>query len=258
MSQLNEPISARNPDKDLSVADEGAAPSPCYFMVADILGFSQMITNLSDKEQSKRINDWTALVRDTKKQASVRDIQLISDTLFVREEDSLDGLKRLLSFAQLLLNCGIEKSFPLRGAIVHGNTAWGQLTYGKAVIEAHRIERSLDWVGISCAPRLPRLESLWSWDLVVVYPVPKSIGETQLVPVVSWKVPMADELIAKMSREGLVAEGSNYAWKEISKIERTIQFGIYLRLGRQYRLDPKQYRGWFPMHFIEAILTPQT
>jgi hypothetical protein len=158
-----------------------------------------------------------------------------------------------LTFAQLLLNRGIENALPLRGAIVHGEAAWGRLTYGKAVIQAHRIERSLDWIGIACAPNLPRLDSLWDWDLVAVYPVPSKSGPTQLAPAISWKVPSSRELLARASRDGLMSEGETFRWEIVSKVERTVQFGMYLRIGKSNRLDPKSYCGFFPMHILEEF-----
>ncbi len=164
MSRPFDPSSSQPFNNDSSAVSNIESPIPSYFMVADILGFSKMIRNLNGDQQAQRITEWTELVRDTGLEAGVKEIQLISDTLFAREEDSVDGLARLLKFAQLLLGNGVDKSFPLRGAIVHGNAAWGKLPYGEAVILAHNMEQSLDWLGIACAPRLPRLDSMWNWD----------------------------------------------------------------------------------------------
>ena len=231
-------------------------PTRCYFMVADILGFSRMIANLSTdvQSQTERINDWIALVKDIKSEVGIKETQVISDTLFVREEDSKGGLERMLKFARLLLDEGIKRSFPIRGAIVHGDVVWGELTYGQAVIDAHEIERSLDWIGIACSPGLPGVDSFWSWDLVAVYPAPKKSGLTKLMPVVVWDVPMASELVRRVSSNGLMQEGQKYRWAEISKIERTIQFGMHLRMGKSSGMDPKVFIGWFPMHSIETQL----
>ncbi len=57
-------------------------------MVVDILGFSQMITNLADYKQAQRIQDWITLVESTREQAAIEDIQLISDTLFAKPEST--------------------------------------------------------------------------------------------------------------------------------------------------------------------------
>ena len=223
-------------------------------MVADILGFSKMIGNLSAGEQTQRISDWTELVEETKNKVGIEELQLISDTLFVRVEDSVAGLKRLLQFAQRLLDQGVGKSFPLRGAIVHGEVAWGHLTYGSAVVEAYEYERTLDWIGIACMPKLPGLEALWDWDLVVCYPVPSKTGFTQLVPAISWKVPSAMELVDRVSSHGLMKIGDQYKWEVVSKVERTIQFGMYIRWGKADSLNPRYFQDIFPMHWLEARL----
>ena len=182
MSQQRASNSDQISNKVSSVVQSVETPSLCYFMVADILGFSRMIENLSGSQQAQRIAEWVELVQCAGFRAGVKERQLISDTLFAREEHSADGLARLLKFAQLLLESGGDKPFPLRGAIAQGNAAWGELPYGEAVIEAHTMEQSLDWMGIACAPRLPHLSSLWNWDLVTVYPIPRKTAETRLMP----------------------------------------------------------------------------
>lgn len=254
MSHPLEPISSEQPSDDLIAVSSIHSPVPSFFMVVDMLGFSQMIENLSGDEQTKRIMDWIELVEASRLKTAVNEIQLISDTLFAREEDSVDGLARLLTLAQLLLERGIGRSFPLRGAVVHGDVAWGTLTYGDAVIKAHQIERSLDWIGIACAPGLPGLDEMWDWDLVTAYPVPKKSGKTQIMPAISWKVPTANELLHNVLGNGLIAEKEAVGWEIVSKVERTIQFGIHLRIGKAHGWDPKYYRGWFPMHSIEQLL----
>ena len=238
---------------ETSLNSDFQLPIPCYFMVTDILGFSQLISNLPDDAQSQRINEWIDLVQNLKLEIGIKDTQLISDTLFVREEDSETGLGRLLQFAQLLLNRGIERSFPIRGAIVYGDAAWGPLTYGRAVIQAHEAERSLDWIGIACSPKMPRIDSFWSWDLVAVYPAPQKSGLTRLLPAVAWDVPLAQELVKKATGCGFFKAGERIPWHVTSKIERTLQFGMYLRWGKHLRLDPKSFRGVFPMHIIEIL-----
>ncbi len=182
-----------------------------YFLIADVLGFSSIVTNLKNDELNARIHAWIGLAEETKSKTGVNDMQLISDTLFVREDDSNDGLGRLLRFAQLLLEGGIERSFPIRGAITHGCVTWGKLTYGKPVIDAHRLEEALDWIGIACSPNLPHIESFWSWDLVCVYPVPKKNGYIQLLPVVVWSIPEPDTLVTKSGGPGMYKGRRSYS-----------------------------------------------
>ena len=230
-------------------------PGPCYFMVVDILGFSEIIKNLNSEEQTGRIANWIQLVDAAGTDAGVTETQLISDTLFVREEDSGSGLARLLKFARLLIERSLEKNFPLRGAIVHGEAAWGKLTYGDAVIKAHNLERSLEWIGIACEPGLPRVDQMWDWDKVVVYPVPKKQGDVTTMPAVAWNVPEGEELLHLSAAGGLIADGGRVAWTSVSKWERTSQFGIYLKIGRLTGLDPQRWNGgWHPTYFIDLFM----
>ena len=148
----------------------------------------------------------------------------------------------------------MDSSFPLRGAIVQGDAAWGKLPYGEAVIKAHSMEQSLDCLGIACASGLLHLASLWNWDLVVVYPVPRKAAVTMLMPAASWRVPSTNDLVRKVSDNGLMAEGDTYNWDVVSKLKRTIQFGMYRRIGEANGLDPQHYNILFPMQMIEQTL----
>ena len=237
-----------------TASQDPQGPVPCYFMVVDILGFSEIINNLDGEDQSQRIADWLSLVETTQHETNVKQTQLISDTLFVREEDSIEGLSRLLRFAQLLLERGLEMNFPLRGSIVHGDAAWGHLTYGKAVMDAHTMERSLDWIGIACSPDLPDLNGLWGWDTVVRYPVPRKVGDLEILGAVTWEVPELPQLFLLATDSGLVDEDENASWGVVAKLERTNQFGTYLRIGRLAGTNPGLSPGYFPMQIIDPLL----
>ena len=240
---------------DEQVATGFQDPTPCYLMVVDILGFSQIVTNLSGEDQSGRIADWIELVETARVESGVSQTQLISDTLFAREQDSSDGLGRLLQLGRLLLERGLEKNFPLRGSIVHGEAAWGELTYGDAVIKAHKLERALEWIGIACEPSLPGLDGMWDWDRVVAYPVPKKQGAVRIMGAVVWAVPEGQELLHRSADGGLMAAGEAVPWTSIAKWERTSQFGIYLRIGRRMDWDPQRwFGGWHPTFFIELLM----
>ena len=229
--------------------------TPCYFMVIDILGFSQITQNLKGEELAQRMIAWFNLVRTTAEESGVKDTQIISDTLFVREKDSVDGLKRLLKFARLMLERGLDKNFPLRGSIVHGDAAWGSVVYGAAVTKAHEREQSLEWVGIACEPNLPSINQMWDWEVVAVYPVPTKEGPVKLVPAVVWNVPETTELFQGAIAGGLTVAGEKLHWKIVNKWERTVQFGIYLRAGKSVGRDPRNWNGSSgPMHFIEKLL----
>ena len=241
-------------DSCIPTASEASGPSLCYFMVVDILGFSEIIKNLNGDEQNQRIADWVDLVETAKREAGVKETQLISDTLFVREEDSVEGLERLLRFGKILLERGLEINYPLRGAIVHGSATWGNPTYGKAVIAAHEVERALDWIGIACDLHLPHLGQLWGWDKVVRYPVPRKSGAVEMMGAVTWEVPRLAKLGVMTTDKGLVDPDERANWGVITKQERTHQFGIYLTLGQSAGMYPASEPGWSPMDIIAQIL----
>ena len=223
-----------------------------YFLAADLLGFSSIVSNLDQDELDKRINVWTNLVQKIKSEARINDLQLISDTLFVREEDSEDGLQRMIRFARSLLEESIRRALPIRGAITHGEVTWGILTYGKPVIEAHRLEGSQDWIGISCSSKLPRIDCFWGWNSVVVYPVPRKSGRIKLSPVVVWEIPGIDTLVSKTTTEGLYKKGDLLTWEWQSKLMQTVLFSQYIAWGNSTTLSPAHYYGTTPGHFLET------
>ena len=232
------------------------SPTPCHLLMADVLGFTRTIKSLPNDSQSSRVNDWVTLVEETRRKTDIRELQLVSDTLFVREEDSVAGLKRLLEFSRLLLGEGIKQFFPIRGAIVHGDVRWGDPTYGRAVVEAFELERSLEWIGISSSLDGPKLESLWSWDLLVRYPVPQKSGEVDFAATVAWDVPKTPELALNIYSDETFADDDLVEWDVYSKIEQTLQFGMYLRCGKAMSLDPSKFRGAFFIELIERYLEP--
>ena len=150
---------------------------------------------------------WVDLVRRTSDEVGIKQVQLFSDTIFVIEDDSKAGLERLLVFARNLINGGISLSLPIRGAITQGSVAWGDVTYGKAVVDAHKLEQSSKWIGVTCSPALPRVESFWSWDLVVPYPVPMKSGRVIISAAVVWDIPPAKLLLEKVTGGGDVQRG---------------------------------------------------
>ena len=213
-----------------------------YFLAADLLGFSSIVSNLSGPALDKRIGAWVNLVQQIRPVAPAVEIQLLSDTLFVREEGSEEGLQRLLRFSRTLLEDGISHALPVRGAVTFGSVEWGELTYGKAVIEAHQLETAQDWIGVACAPGLPHLERLWDWERVVLYPVPMKSGPIQLHPAVAWTVPATDELCRQTIVDGLFATGAAIPWEWQRKISHTAAFGRYLQHADLEGATPERYR----------------
>lgn len=214
-----------------------------YFLIADVLGFSNVVSNLQPPELDKHIGEWISIAQEAQREAGVEKMQLFSDTLFAQEEDSLAGLRRLLRLSQALLEMGIAQSFPIRGAITYGEVIWGELTYGKPIVDAHLMERSLDWIGIACDPSLPRIESLWSWDIVCNYLLPLKSGPVQSGPAVTWKVPDPNSLVLQTINNGLSQPQDRVEWKWESKLNHTIEFREYLRNASQAESMPAVFAG---------------
>ena len=220
-----------------------------YLLVADVLGFSKILTNTSDNYLPERMKTWIDLVKNIQHDTNIKHVQLMSDTVFVHQEDhSKEGVDRLFQFSRILLERGLENSFPIRGAITYGHVSWEQeLIYGKAVLDAALLERSLDWIGIACGP-LPTVP--WSWDLTCCYPVPKKSGEVLLSPAVVWTIPKADELVRRANSEGLMKAKEVYRWENYSKQINTLAFSKYIHLTKQEGLSPERFHGKFPSYFL--------
>jgi hypothetical protein len=165
-----------------------------YLFICDVLGFSNIVTDSSEHELSGRARAWVTPSTAAANKAGVKGMQLISDTFLASAPSTCEGLGQLVSYAQTLLNDGAPQSLPIRGAISHGLFEWGQLTYGKAVIAAHRLESSLEWVGVACDNELPHVEDQWGISSLVCYPAPERTGMIRLRPVVRWQVPRFKEL----------------------------------------------------------------
>jgi len=222
-----------------------------YFLVADLLGFGKLVKNSSPTELDTRILAWTDLVDRTATLHGVEHLQLISDTLFAACPSTHEGLKSLLAFSQDLLNKGIEESYPIRGAIVHGEFVFGRLTYGRAVVAGHELEQAQNWIGIACASNLPGIDSCWAVDRVVCYPVPQKGGPMQLHPAVAWSIPPTNRLMKLLGNGGLLREGEAYSWNLAEKANNTILFRAYLNKLRQSVSPPDRFVGMLPADMVE-------
>ena len=214
-----------------------------------------MILNAPDGMLDSRMNEWVSLVKNAALNSSVEQLQLISDTVFASAPSSRDGLDRLVRFSQALLSDGLAKFFPIRGAIVHGEFEWGELTYGRAVIDAHELEMSQNWIGVACAPGLPHGADMWGLDKLICYVPPMKRGLMRAHPVVSWPVPQTEQLVSLVLRSNTIKEGEYLTWEVGEKINNTIQFRLYMEVLRQERASPTKFHGFFPAHAVDTILS---
>lgn len=225
-----------------------------YFLIADLLGFGNIVLNSNEEQISERIEQWCGLVDGVAARKNLQQVQLISDTVFVGADDTPAGADALVRFASALLNEGVRKSLPVRGAICFGPYRWGRLTYGKAVIAAHRLEQAQNWVGVACAAGLPALDAMFVDENLIIYPTPLKSGLVKLMPVVSWDVPRSDELRSYLTREGLVNRaGEAMDWRWAERVNNTVLFGLYQRLIRAKKADPRRFHGMGPTDVLEAM-----
>ncbi|WP_114240368.1 hypothetical protein [Dyella sp. C9] len=226
-----------------------------YFLVADLLGFGQIVTNSSPEQLEDRIGDWIDLVATSARETGLERYQLISDTVFAAAESSEQGLRVLISFARQLLNNGAPKSLLVRGAVAHGEFTWGsKLIYGPAVIAAHELEMSLNWIGVACDPELPHIDSQWDYGHAIAYVPPKKGGWYRVQPVVDWQIPPTHKLIEYLAGGGLTKPDDRIPGEVMSKLNNTVQFGTYRHLARAEKFKPSAFYGHNPMQAIEMVV----
>jgi len=159
----------------------------------------------------------------------------------------------LIDFSKYLLEEGIKISLPLRGGIAYGDIEWSdKISFGTAIIKAHKLEADQEWIGTCCEPDLPGLDELWDFKRVFCYPAPMK-NEKLLTyrPVIAWDVPTYIELRNKTSECAI--RHVNIDWKYDAMIKNTMLFSFYQKLIRDRVLPgdkPNVFRGK-PMEIIE-------
>jgi hypothetical protein len=227
-----------------------------YLLIADILGFSNIIKNVSDSELNARIGDWTTLIKELGNRYNFTDYQLLSDTLFLSVASSdNETFKRLIHYCQELLSEGLEKFIPIKGALTFGNYEWSEFIYGKAIIDGHEIESSQNWIGITLQHGIPNTENHWSPDKIICYPPPMKGGKMELFPVIAWAVPNTETLIKQTVGKGLIKDGEVLNWNWGEKIRNTIEFKIYLDMLKKRQQTGQYFHGMMPIQVIDLILS---
>jgi hypothetical protein len=229
-----------------------------YFFLGDLLGFSKLITNLGPEAADERVHSWTDLLDEVSRTAGVSRMQLISDTVFAATDATEVGLERLVRFSRIVLELGVARSLPVRGAISFGTFTWGRLTHGVAVVQCHELERRQQWIGVACSSGLPHVTSQWDINKLVCYPAPMASGPIQLRPIVAWTIPAFDVLTKALTNRGLTRDGEALSWEFANKVSNTSQLRMYLRFLDQTRNSPSAFHGFHPLqvieqHFVNAI-----
>jgi hypothetical protein len=219
-----------------------------YFLVVDILGFGQMVNNLSPSDLDEKMNTWIDIVKGTCESLEIENYQLISDTLFIGVGNENSDLSQLAMASRELLNSCVCKSIPIRGAISSGDYIWSkELVYGKAVIDAHELEMNQDWVGISCivGTRIPD-----TCENLICYSIPFKKGPSRVLAAVVWDVPYYEDLISYLSSGGLTNSDHVLTADWFARIEKTILFSMYIKLSNKLGFPRDYFGGFSPLHSI--------
>ena len=211
-----------------------------YFLFADVLGFSNLVDNVPHNSLDERLEEWISVIDLIRQGADVLKLSTVSDSVLAMEEDSEGGLDRLMVFSRLLLERSIRTSFPIRGAITKGDLTWGESIYGKALVRAVELEKSQDWIGISCQPDL---DVDWSWDSACVYPIPKKTGLVGLAAAIIWNIPESQELFRFCSGRDDEQKNQFVNWEVYSQFRNTLAFRSYVISARERVSDPKTFDG---------------
>jgi len=217
-----------------------------YCHVGDVLGFSDMVTALTMEEEKElapeqiekfspsarasRVDSWVQLAAKGLTKCKIPHHHFVSDTVFAGAEYTRDGLNRLIDFSKYLLEEGIKTSLPIRGGIAYGDVEWGdKVSFGTAIIKAHKLEADQEWIGTCCESDLPGLDELWDFERVFVYPAPMK-NEKLLThrPVIAWHVPEYAELRNKTSECAI--RHINVDWKYDLMIRNTMLFSFCQKL----------------------------
>ncbi len=239
-----------------------------YCYVGDVLGFSDMVSELTPdeeknltseesarftpEERAKRVDSWTKLVEREIDNHDISHYQFVSDTVFVGVEPNNEGLERLIKFSKDMLNNGINNSLPLRAGIAYGDVEWREkISFGTALINAHKLGEDQNWIGTCCESDLPGIEKLWNFEKVFVYPAPL---KTEILltyrPVISWNVPEYKDLRIKTSVNAI--RHKYVTWRYDSLIQNTILFSMYKKLIAKNLLEkakPSSFEG----HLMEIL-----
>jgi hypothetical protein len=228
-----------------------------YCLVADLLGFSNLMLNLPSDLQSVRVAQWTDLVNTAASNAGISQYQMVSDTVFAGADPTAEGLKRLIAMCQSLLQHGVPSALPIRASIALGDVSWGTVTFGKPIVDAFRLSNDQVWIGACLHESVTHQQ--YSWDSLIVYPVPLKSGPIQLRPTIAWQIPALEEFMRAVCDQGLTKEGELLSWEWLNKVQNTLLFGMYIRLLSQYptQISAEHFRGITPIGIFEQMSRSQ-
>ncbi|MDO8812961.1 MAG: hypothetical protein Q7J38_13170 [Gallionella sp.] len=221
-------------------------------LIADIMGYSNIIKNLNDTELDSRISAWVDLIRALTKECGIKNYQLLSDTLFVYFPQPID-LNNAIRFSRNLIEQCTKKQIPLRGAVTYGEIVWGEFIYGKAVIAAHHLETSQNWLGVVFDKNIPNISDHYGANKLIQYIPPLKGGNAEFYPVISWEVPEVKELAKCLHGPGLGDAEGRVSQRELEILTNVSLFKTYRNIAIFNKVDFKEWCGYPPSHLVEQL-----
>lgn len=225
-----------------------------YCYVGDLLGFKKTILNLPPEDQADRVKEWIRFVLDGIKEFNLPKYHLVSDTIFAGADNSREGLENLLKFSKYMLENGIQKSFPLRGAIAFGDVTWDEhISYGEAIVHAYNLANDQIWIGTACSYNLPHLDvnsPFYESELLIAYPVPEKTELISYRATVVWQIPSSKNLITLTSTRGLMGDKERFKSSYANIIQNTLMYSSYIDKVRSMGWPFKGFYGMLPIELI--------
>ncbi|NLV27375.1 MAG: hypothetical protein GXY48_09455 [Methanomicrobiales archaeon] len=228
-----------------------------YTFVGDVSGFKNIIQNLTLTDQSNRVHQWIDLIKELIRIHDIRFFRLISDSIVVVVDEKPMELIKLCRFSKALLEQGIEKSFPIRGAITKGDVDFSNdenIVFGKAIVDGFILADNQKWFGIVIDTSIrDELRTLWNIDKVICYSPPLKVGDVRLYPVISWEVPSTSQLIRYTTSEGLMRPESIVNWEYYVMIQNTQIFSLYRSTLKQVQINSRNDVDWSKFYGLTPI-----
>lgn len=211
-------------------------------LVADLLGFRQLVYRTEDAYQAEKVDRWINIVDVAARRVDIDRYQLISDSLFAVAPQDRDGVGQLIAFSRDLLTQGLEVGLPVRGALARGLIRWGErIVHGPAVVAAYELESGTNWIGIACNYSFPEIDELYEYRSLVQYPAPVKRGARLDRPCIVWPVPEDGRLMQACT----VRDGEGLSDDVTAKIRETARFRDYLKwLAKNHDShEPSRFHG---------------
>lgn len=222
-------------------------------LVADVLGFRQIMMNVPEDIRAERVKDWLGLAGMAKEYGLRHTI--VSDTVFVAASPDEAGLSTLTTLAAKMLDGGISKALPIRGAIALGSGEYrAEGLWGAVIVDAYSCGQHADWLGVHCSTSV-KAELSQNLRQLVTYPTPMKSGPIRMYANVRWNIPPLHQLAEATTSGFLTKPDETLGWSWHRKIESTALFRMYLQLLEALGVNGEKYVGLANPQLLEDFVT---